>query len=78
MDDHTLFQSGLSILPPLLSAYELNFDTMQVPCVAEPGRLGTLSRFFGMHIAPSDYVVVVIVPVTYIVPYIMQIPTPYT
>lgn len=46
-------KSGLSILPPLLSAYGLNFDTMQVPCVAEPGRLGTLSRFFGMHITPS-------------------------
>lgn len=52
----------------------LNFDTLQVPCVAEPGRLGTLSRFFGMHIAPSDYIVVVIVPGTYIVTYMMQIP----
>lgn len=55
----------------------VNFDTIQVPCVADPGRLKTLSRFFGMHIAPSDYIlygVVVIVPGTCIVPYMMQIP----
>lgn len=69
---HHCPKSSLSIFLSLLSTYGLNFDTMQVPCVAEPERLGTLSRCFRMHITPSDYIVSVIAPGTYIVPYMMQ------